>query len=274
MNYPYEREFTTYCKNEKNYSDLTMLIVNKSLTNFWKYFEAGNDAGTPLSEIKAADIQNYLNNLETNLKLKENTINKYLSHIRVYFTFLYSHHFITDYPMVEINGRKFNRKHTYVINWMDKLPDIAKIPNIHPETVFMMLGISLGYLPDQVLKLRYNDVATRINSYTLRQYLKNHVNFSIDENPYILGKKYGGYYASDFHLAQKVRPDRELIGMDITLQNLRLSYVYSILSRKYLTDEDLLRILKVDIKSLVYYRQNMMRYNTLIEFSLDSDYEV
>lgn len=62
--------------------------------------------------------------------------------------------------------------------------------------------------------------------------------------------------------------------MDITLQNLRLSYVYSILSRKDLTDEDLLRILKVDIKSLVYYRQNMMRYNTLIEFSLDSDYEV
>ncbi|CCI84901.1 site-specific integrase [Lactobacillus pasteurii] len=271
MNYPYEHEFVRYCKTEKHYTDITMLVVTKSITNFWNYYGGSSDESVKLNDCKASDIQNYLNNLETNLGLKKNTINKYLSHIRVYFTFLYTHHLIDDYPMIEINGRKFSRKHTFTINWMDKLPEIAKIEGIHPETIFMMLGISLGYLPDQVLKLRYSDVATKINSYSLRQYLKNNVNFPVDDDPYILGKKFGGFYASDFHLAKKAMPDRELIGMDITLQNLRLSYIYSILSRKDLTDEDLLRILKVDTKSLLYYRQNMMRYNTLNEFVLPTD---
>lgn len=269
MKYPYEHEFFEYCKTEKHYTDGTMLIVTRSIQTFWNYYKTSdNDSETKLNNIQASDIQNFLNSLETKLNLKKNTINKYLSHIRLYFTFLYSHHLIDNYPMLEINGRKFNRKHIYVINWMDKLPQIAKIPNIHPVTIKMMIGISLGYLPEEVLRLRYDDVFPQINSYELRRYLKLNCDFTNDDNPYILSKKKGGFYASDFHLAQEAKPDRDLIGMDITLQNLRLSYVYSILNNKNLTDEQLQRKLKVNAKSLLYYRQNMARYNTLNEFQL------
>ncbi|RVU76852.1 site-specific integrase [Lactobacillus xujianguonis] len=272
MKYPYENEFFAYCKNEKKYTDRTMLIVTKSVASFWNYYQNGADDAT-LDNIQATDIQNYLNSLETNLGMKKNTINKYISHLKVYFTFLYSHHLIKNYPVIEINGRRFNRKHIYVINWMDKLPQIAQIDGIHPETVKMMLAIALGYLPDEVLKLRYSDVYSKINSYELRQYLKKHTNFTNGDDPYILGKKFGGYYASDFHLSRRAEPDRKLIGMDITLQNLRLSFVYSILSREDMTDKQLQQKLKVNAKTLFYYRQNMMRYNILKEFELPNKEE-
>ncbi len=268
MDYPYQNEFYRYCKVEKHYTDATMLIVEKSIANFWKYYVGNSNVEATINHVTSSDIQNFLNSLETNLGLKKNTINKYISHIKAYFTFLYTHHFIKTYPVLEISGRRFNRMHVYIIDWMDKLPQIVKIKGIHSVTVKMMLGIALGYLPDEVLRLRYDDVIDQIHDESLRQYLKKNTDFTADPNPYLLGKKYGGYYASDFHLSQFAKPDREKIGMDITLQNLRLSYVYSILNRKNQTDEQLQRILKVNAKSLFYYRQNMMRYNRLVEFKL------
>lgn len=268
MDYPYQKEFNRYCKLEKHYTDATMLIVEKSLANFWKYYVANSSVEATINHVKGSDIQDFLNSLETNLGMKKNTINKYISHIKAYFTFLYSHHLIDNYPIIEISGRQFNRMHVYVINWMDKIPQIAKIDGIHPVTIKMMVGISLGYLPQEVLRLCYDDVITKVNNYDLRQYLKQNTNFTDESNPYFLSKKFGGYYVSDFHLAQAAKPDRDLIGMDITLQNLRLSYVYSILNQKNQTDEELERKLKVNAKSLFYYRENMMRYNKLVEFKL------
>lgn len=268
MKYPYEEAFHKYCKDERHYADSTLLIVSRSIITFWNYVANGTDGDIKINDLQASDIQNFLDNLETKLNLKENTINKYLSHIRLYFTFLYSHGLIDHYPMLEINGRKFSRKRVYVIDWMEHLPEIAKIKNIHPETVLMMIGIAQGFKPDEVLKLRYSQIIDAIKDPGLKQYVKNNVNFKIDDDPYVVGKKYGGYYPSDFHLARMVESDRKLIGMPITLQSLRLSFVYSILNRKTLTDAELEKVLRVNAKTLFYYRDNMMRYNEFVEFKL------
>lgn len=269
MNYPYEKEFNLYCKTAKNYTDNTMLIVTKSIATFWNYYVANSSTPSDLKHLQAADIQNFLNSLEEKLHFKKNTINKYISHIKLYFTFLYSHQLIDHYPVIEINGRKFNRKHVYVIHWMDQIPQIAQNNQIHPETIMMMVGISLGYLPKEVLQLRYSDVINKINNYELRKYIKNNLDFSQNDDPYLLATKKGSFYASDFHIAQRIKSDRKLIGMDITLQNLRLSYVYSILYDGKLTDEELQKKLKINLKSLFYYRENMLRYNEINEFKLN-----
>lgn len=170
--------------------------------------------------------------------------------------------------MLEINGRQFNRKKVYLINWMKYLPKICQLPNLHFETVMMMLVTALGYLPEQALKVRYFDLAKQVKNPILKQYLQENLDLKNDDNPYVLGKKFGGAYSSDFHLAQKVKADREIIGMDLTLQSLRLSYVYSILSQKNLNDEQLMEKLQVNSKTLFYYRQNMNNYNELIKFDL------
>lgn len=268
MKYPYETAFHQYCKNERHYADSTLLIVSRSIVTFWNYFQNGTDEQLNLNDLQASDIQNFLDSLETNLQLKENTINKYLSHIRLYFTFLYSHGLVDHYPMLEINGRKFSRKRKYVINWMSHIAEISQIKSIHPETVLMMVGIAQRFKPEEVLKMRYNTVIGKVTDDGLRKYIKKHVNFEIDDDPYLLGKKFGGYYASDFPLARMTEADRKLIGMPITLQSLRLSFVYSILAQKDKTDAELEKILRINSKTLFYYRDNMLRYNELIEFKM------
>lgn len=56
--------------------------------------------------------------------------------------------------------------------------------------------------------------------------------------------------------------------MPLTLQALRLSYVYSILSDSKKTDEELEEILRVNKRSLVYYRKNFLLYVNAEEFTL------
>lgn len=268
MAYPYQKAFQRYCKQERHYADSTMQIVNLSINVFWRYFQGGSDEEPSIKEIQAANIQEFLDSLETNLDLKKNTINKYLSHIRLYFTFLYSHGLIDHYPMLEINGRKFNRQRRYVINWMPYIPKIAAIKNIHPETIMMLVAIAQGFTPNQALKLRYSSVIGGVTDPKLKYYIKSHLNFEQDDDPYILGKKFGGFYSSDFHLIQKVKPDRKLLGMELTLQSLRLDYVYSLLSQGKMTDDELMQKLHINAKTLVYYRQNMMQFTDLVEFKM------
>lgn len=268
MDYPYQLEFTRYCKYQKHYADGTRLIMHKSLTNFWRYYQANSSTEANINAVRDTDIQTFLDGLETKLKLRKNTINKYISHLKCYFAFLYTHHLIDYYPVLEINGRKFNRKRVFVINWMPYLPQIAQIPGIHAVTVKMMCGIALGYLPKEVLKLRYAETMQQIKSASLRQYLQKHVDFKQQANPYLLAAKKGGCYSSDFHLCQEARADRSKLGMSLTLQYLRLSYVYSILNQKTFNDFQLEQKLRCNDKTLLYYRSNMFMYNTLRPFSL------
>lgn len=268
MDYPYQPEFRRYCDYQKHYSDGTKLIMKKSLTNFWRYYSGNSVAAANINNVRDADIQAFLDDLETKLKLHKNTINKYLSHLKVYFTFLYTHHLINYYPVLEINGRKFNRERVFVINWMPYLPQIAKIPGIHPVTVKMMCATALGYFPEEVLRVHYRETVKQIHSPSLKKYLKEHVNFKQKADPYLLAAKKGGCYSSDFHLAQEAKVDRPKVGMSLTLQYLRLSYVYSILSQKKWNDLQLERKLRCNDKTLLYYRSNMFLYNKLRPFKL------
>lgn len=267
MAFPYKNQFNLYCKNEKKLSTNTIDLANKSVNTFWNYYATGSDDPN-INIVNETDIRNFLDSLETELKFKKNTINKYLSHLKMYFTYLYSHQFIDNYPILTISGRNFSRKQTYKINWMDKLPQIAQIDNIHPETIKFMAAISLGYKPTEVLSLRLNTLLNGLKDEGLKQYLKNHTEFHGSDNPYIISKKDGGHYASDFHIVQNIQPDKKLLGMPLTLQALRLSYVYSILSDSKKTDEELEEILRVNKRSLVYYRKNFLLYVNAEEFTL------
>lgn len=267
MSYPYKKNFRNYCKTEKRLTDASIVLTEKSADTFWNYYI--NSVDNPdINSVTETDLRNFFNSLETQLHFKKNTINKYVSHIKTYFTYLYSHHLIDNYPVVMISGRHWNRQHDVVINWMDKLPEIAQIDGLNPITVKFLLATALGYKPDEILQLRFNTVMRQLNNDILIDYIGNHCDFSHGDNPYLISKKNGGFYASDFNLARAIEPDREILGMQLTLQSLRLSYVYSKLSDKTKTDEDLKQILRINQKSLLYYRKNLLLYVHTHEFKL------
>lgn len=268
MTFPYENKFRIYCKQKKQLAPSTILLAAKSITTFWNYYATNIGPNASINDVTTSDIRNFLDSLEQKMHFKSNTVNKYLSHLKMYFVFLAEYGFINSYPLFTLRGNKFDRKQKYVINWMSHLNELIQIKQLHPETIKMMTAISLGYKPDEILTMRINTLLDQITDSHLREYLQTHTGYTQDANPYLFATKSGDHYASDFNINQKIAPDRDLIGMQLTSHKLRMSFVYSILSNPKLSDEKILKTLRIPLKSLNYYRKNMMLYVETTEFKL------
>ena len=161
MNFPYEKEFRTYCKQKKKLADSTISLAAKSITTFWNYYAANVGPDANVNDVRAGDIRNFLDSLETKLNFKSNTVNKYLSHIKMYFVFLSEYGYIITYPLLTMRGNKFDRKQKYIINWMPYLPDLIKVEDIHPETIKMMAAIAAGFKPKEIIVVNYPRLKSR-----------------------------------------------------------------------------------------------------------------
>lgn len=268
MNFPYENKFRIYCKQKKQLADSTIALAAKSITVFWNYYSANLGSNAAIDNVTSSDLRNFLDSLEQKMHFKSNTVNKYLSHLKMYFIFLNEYGYISSYPLLTLRGNKFDRKQKYVINWMEQLPEITQIKKIHPATIKMMAAIATGYKPKEILTLRANTLIDQIKNPVVKDYLKTHTDFTQDADPYLFATKNGDHYASDFNINQSIAADRDLIGMQLTSHKLRMSYVYSILSNPKLSDDDLLKTLRISLKSLNYYRKNMMLYVETEKFEL------
>lgn len=187
----------------------------------------------------------------------------------MYFVFLSEYGYIITYPLLTLRGNKFDRKQKYIINWMLYLPDLTQNKDIHPETIKMMAAIAAGFKPKEIVVLKTNDLLRQIDSEEVKQYIKDHTDYSKSDDPYIFARKNGEPYASDFNINQRIAPDRKIIGMPLTTHKLRMSFVYSILSNHQLSDNDILKTLRITLKSLTYYRKSMTLYVETEDFSLD-----
>lgn len=268
MSFPYENKFRAYCKQKKKLADSTISLASKSISTFWNYYTANVGKDADINEVKAGDIRNFLASLEENLHMKSNTVNKYLSHIKMYFVFLSEYGYIITYPLLTLRGNRFDRKQKYIINWMDHIPEIAKIKGIHPETIKMMAAVAVGFKPKGIVVLRTNTLLDLLKNDEIKQYIIKHTDYSNNDNPYIFSRKNGEHYASDFKINQTIAPDRSKIGMQLTSHKLRMSFVYSIISNHKLSDNEILQTLNISIKSLNYYRKNLMLYVATEDFQL------
>lgn len=268
MSFPCEKQFRTYCKSKKKLADSTISLASKSITTFWNYYSASIDDEADINNVRAGDIRNFLDSLEQTLHMKSNTVNKYLSHLKMYFVFLSEYGYIISYPLLSLRGNRFDRKQAYIINWMKYLPDLTKNKGIHPETIKMMAAIATGFKPKEIMTLRVNALLDKTKNKQVKKYIKDHTDFSKDENPYIFARKNGEPYASDFNINQRIAPDRKIIGMQLTTHKLRMSFIYSILSNHHLSDNDILQQLRITMKSLNYYRKNMTLYVETKDFEL------
>lgn len=260
MSFPYENKFQTYCKQKKKLADSTISLATKSISTFWDYYTGYVGKDADVNDVKAGDIRNFLASLEENLQMKSNTVNKYLSHIKMYFVFLSEYGYIITYPLLTLRGNRFDRKQKYIINWMNQLPEIIKIDGIHPETIKMMAAVAAGFKPKEIVALRTNALLDKVKNDEVKQYIVDHTDYSKGDDPYIFSRKNGDHYASDFKINQTIAPDRSKIGMQLTSHKLRMSFVYSIISNHKLSDNEILQTLNISIKSLNYYRKNLMLY--------------
>ena len=107
MTFPYEDKFRIYCKQQKKLADSTISLASSSISTFWDYYSGSLDATEAnVENVTTGDIRNFLDSLENKLHMKSNTVNKYLSHIKMYFVFLNEYGYIITYPLLTLRGNR------------------------------------------------------------------------------------------------------------------------------------------------------------------------
>lgn len=264
---PYQVPFTIFLKNDRKLSKNTISRIIEASNHFWNFYSTNSNFTSLVKDISSSDVREYLFFLEDHLHLKTTTINKHLSYLRNYLNYLYEHNLIERYPLTQIKGKHYTRQHIYIINWMQYIPKIAQISNIHFETIVFLICISLGIEPKDILKIKYSDLIEQIHDTFLKSYIEKRTNFTFFKNPYLLQTTKGGYYATEFNIQQKIKNDRSILNMPLNLEYLRRSYIYSLLSRNY-SDEELITKLHLSANSLLNYKKNLIYYVKLENFSL------
>lgn len=265
---PYKEPFVTFLKNEKNLSKITITRIVESSNHFWNFYYTNSNFTPLIKDISSNDVREYLNFMEQNLKLKTTTINKHLSYLRHYLNYLYEHNLIDKYPLTQIKGQHYSRQRTYIVDWMNYVPQIARIPNIHYETIILLTCISLGIEPKNVLTFKYLDLIEQLNNTFLKTYIEKRTNFNFFKNPYLLQTSRGNHYATEFNIQQNIKTDREILGMPLNLEYLRRSYIYSMLQHNH-DDEELIKKLHLSQKSLLNYKKNLLYTVKLKPFNLN-----
>lgn len=272
ISFPYQTAFRNWLIGERRLSSNTATRIANSVTHFWNYYTVNSTKEATLNNINQSTIAEYLDFLEQQKNFKKSTINKYLSYIRSYFTFLYDHNLITHYPLINIKGRHFSRQHVYKINWMKDLPILIKSTQLQTETKLLLICISLGYETKSILSLKYSTIISQVNNKEIKSCLEDCKNKQNSKNNYIFETSDGHPYASQFNIEQHIMADRNYLGMQLTFQSLRRSYIYSVIQQNY-TDAELLKKLHISAASLVNYRKNLIYFVKTEQFELPMNAE-
>lgn len=259
--FPYQNPFIKNCYKVQHLSKYSIEMIISSITNFWRYYSRKFPNNPNIANVAASDIRDYLIQLDQKEHLSKKTINKYLSYFKKYFIFLTTNNFIASYPLFDLKGISVKRKETIIINWMSQIPNFINKKNIHPETIKLLILISLGYDLDQLLNIKLQDISAKLNNPVLKNFLYNNLNFDKTTNPYIFqGQRVDKFNSLD-SITSKVKYDQKLLKFPITPRKLRQSYILSIISNQNLSDKKLLSILHISPKSLSYYKFCANYYN-------------
>ncbi|MDE6141685.1 MAG: site-specific integrase, partial [Bacilli bacterium] len=100
-------DYIEYIRIERNYSDLTEKNYLIDLEKFEDYLCKNR---LNYKSLTYKDISKYIAYLKENLKLKSASINRHLSSLRSFYTFLLNKEVITSNPFKLVNGPKQGKK--------------------------------------------------------------------------------------------------------------------------------------------------------------------
>src|SRR5699024_1763248 len=155
MEYPYREKFLSWAKDVKHYRESTVMLYDYTVNSFYNYFYSQSEHGNDIRLVRPHDITNYLVNIQEQHHIVANTANKYYFHLKMYFTFIYSNHFINEYPLINLKTYKVN-KYTNIIYGMHQyLPDIVITAELHDDVKLEIFLISQNILFDVLINYEY-----------------------------------------------------------------------------------------------------------------------
>lgn len=265
-NYPYQDSFE---KNllSKDLSKVTIDEYNKILAELFNYlseFNKGYQSDHRVENLFNRDIEAYLNMLLTNRQISNSTYNKILSHINVYFNYLFTHNLNSNLPTIELKGLKKASKEDINVKWINELGSILMNNNVHFYARMTMLLTSKGYKSEEFLQKGFYKQLSSID------FNENELKFksSFDEFIKPIQEKQS---SSDIFLKQRLseqpnitiqglhkylKPSEDVLNISLNPSTLFQSYiVFYIQKNPNLNDIELSTHLNLDLSSINYYKQ-------------------
>ncbi|WP_076461489.1 tyrosine-type recombinase/integrase [Limosilactobacillus caccae] len=256
--FPYQEKYLNWCETVDLLSTRSVQLSQFVINDFFAYYADQHSTDQiGLNQVTNADIRNYIAHLKEDRHLASRTVNKYISHLKKYFTYLYEQKLIKNYPLTTIKGLSFNRSGHYQIGWQRDIR--LMIGHVKPATIKLLLAISCGYHPDELLQLKWGDINSRLEDDRLSAALKKAPDFQLANDDYLFtdgrSEDSGRPLTSMVALANRVKDDREVLNLNLAPSKLRNSFVYSQVIREDMTDHQLMQLLHCNQKTLSYYRQ-------------------
>lgn len=161
--FPYEKSFIQHLQAADK-QPVTIEQYRLTLTDFFNYEQHFNDTFARdqlLSDLTENDIQAYLAMLKDNRQFKQSTLNKTLSNLNGYFSYLFEHRIITTLPTFSLKGRPLPA-HNNGDNWPEQLPELLANDDLHVYTRAFLLFTAKGFTSQEMLKPDFEETIQTI----------------------------------------------------------------------------------------------------------------
>lgn len=162
--------FLNYCKNEKDFSEHTLLVYSKSLEDFGDYLMEEYEQEVDINLIDTEDIRPFLGWLDDK-GLGRNSIRLKTSSIKSFFKFLHKREFIDKNPASPIFTTKIEKKLPSFItkNEIESLISQFEIKTPLDARNFSLFELlyGSGLRISEALSLKVNDIKVNTNTLSI-----------------------------------------------------------------------------------------------------------
>ncbi|KRN29054.1 hypothetical protein IV38_GL001270 [Lactobacillus selangorensis] len=267
MSYPYQKPFERELRR-KGLAQTTVTDYSNTLARFYDY-EAG--AANQFAEthdpndLLESDVRYFLSMLIEERHVQNATYNKILSHLNVYFKYLFARRLIDQYPTLTLKGHpKEELDPTIHTEWLDQLPELLADERLQMYTRMMLLLISKGYQVGEMLQPGFyqqmNQISFQPNEKQFLQAYKAYI-APLQErqhNPNLFLKtriKPGEPLLSLPALHKYLKKDRQVLNQPLVPSKLYQGYVLDQVRNSTESSEKLMERLRLDPAGLAYYRK-------------------
>lgn len=262
--YPYQNRFKVFLQ-KRELSQVTITEYDKTLIDLFNYLINFNDSfntNQNTENIFDRDIEDYLSMLVQKREINNNTYNKVLSQINVYFKYLFQNKINPNYPTLNLKGKDKKINSKISIKWLLSLEEVLKNQSLHPYTKMTLFLISEGFKPNEFLMPNFYQMLPETNQTKLNYFLKEYQDFIIPIQERVHSKDLflKQRFSNEIHLTlpglhKYLKSDQTILNINLAPNNLYQSFVvYFIENHHDLSNNDLSEQLNLDPASIKYYR--------------------
>lgn len=269
--YPYQEIFERYL-NRQELAQPTIAEYRSVLTdlfNFLSNFNASYQVDHRVATLLDRDVEQYLAMLVNQRQVTNGTYNKMLSHINIYFKYLFTHDLITHYPTLTLKGKSHDDLKAPTTKWLHLMPTILANQQLAVYTRFTLLLSSRFYTISEFLTPGFyqqlNPKSFNPSEQTFwqdyQQFIRPLQKRQHSQDLFLKQRLAGDPHLTAAGLHKYLKPDEKLLGFSLTPTRLYQSAILDfLLQHPSLSDQQLSEKLRLDPQSLTYYRQLALQY--------------